>query len=115
LERGGRARLRPVERAVRHESRYSEFGMATCGQCGAELDGSSRGRPSRFCGNACRCAAYRRRQRGLPEAFARQPGPLGRRRLEAVASGDDELQPHQETTQQVEGLLAQVFRSLSRR
>ncbi|MGI8610254.1 MAG: hypothetical protein ACR2MY_13705 [Candidatus Dormibacteria bacterium] len=86
-----------------------------CAQCGTELRVDGRGRRSRFCGNACRCAAYRRRQRGLGEDFPRQVGPVGRRRLEAMAGSDPGVEPAQATAREVEGLLSQVFRALGRR
>jgi hypothetical protein len=86
-----------------------------CGQCGAELGSGRRGRPARFCGNACRCAAYRRRQRGLEEDFTRQAGPRGRRRLESMVGADAGLQRAQGTAREVQGLLGQVLRSLRRR
>jgi diaminopimelate epimerase len=86
-----------------------------CAQCGAELGSAGRGRPARFCGNACRCAAYRRRQRGLGEDFTRQAGPRGRRRLESMVATDNGLQAAQATAREVQGLLSQVLRSLRRR
>lgn len=89
--------------------------MTACGQCGTELPVVGRGRPSRFCGNACRCAAYRRRQRGLGEGFARQAGPVGRRRLEAMGGPEPKLDTAQATAREVQGLLGQVFRALGRR
>ena len=86
-----------------------------CAQCGAELGSARRGRPPRFCGNACRCAAYRRRQRGLGEDFTRQVGPRGRQRLESMGATDNGLQAAQATAREVQGLLGQVLRTLRRR
>lgn len=50
-----------------------------CFGCGAELKSARRGR--RFCSDACRAAAYRRRTQGLPEDAPRQPRSRERGRL----------------------------------
>jgi hypothetical protein len=42
---------------------------------------SVRGRPPRFCGQACRAAAYRRRRQAQPESLPRWPHPRGQLRL----------------------------------
>ena len=42
---------------------------------------SVRGRPPRFCGAACRAAAYRRRRQGQPESLPRWPHARGQLRL----------------------------------
>jgi hypothetical protein len=44
------------------------------------------GRPARFCNPACRVAAHRRRQQGLPETEARWSGPRGRLSLARAAA-----------------------------
>ena len=50
-----------------------------CG-CGRAIEPKPRGRHPRFATEACRAAAYRRRQAGAPEDTPRQ-APQGRRRL----------------------------------
>ena len=53
-----------------------------CAACGEPLrPGTIRGRPARFCGQACRAAAYRRRRQGQPELLPRWPHPRGQLRL----------------------------------
>ena len=85
---------------MRHEKRYGDAAMPVCVQCGAELATVGRGRPSRFCGTRA----------GVPpppparteEDFARQAGPMGRRRLgvdgrrrrQATAGSGDGREPH---------------------
>jgi hypothetical protein len=46
-----------------------------CKACGGEVPGPTRpgGRERRFCSDACRAAAYRRRLQGIDESAARQP------------------------------------------
>src|SRR5450759_243971 len=49
-----------------------------CNACGRALPAASgAGRTARFCGAACRSAAYRRRQAGLRETADRWPHPRG--------------------------------------
>jgi hypothetical protein len=38
-----------------------------CARCHGVIIASTRGRPKRFCSDACRLAAARRRQQGVPE------------------------------------------------
>jgi hypothetical protein len=53
-----------------------------CAACCEPLQPSAtRGRPARFCGPACRAAAYRRRRQGQPESLPRWPHPRGQLRL----------------------------------
>ncbi len=55
---------------------------ANCAACGEPFRlRATRGRPARFCGPACRAAAYRRRRQGQPESLPRWPHPRGRLRL----------------------------------
>jgi len=49
-----------------------------CAACGSSLAKPPRGRMPRFCGVACRMAAYRRRRQELPETTPRWAGPRGR-------------------------------------
>jgi hypothetical protein len=52
-----------------------------CRRCGAPVDRRNRhGRAPSYCSDACRQAAYRRRERGLPEDLPRQARE-GRRRV----------------------------------
>ena len=88
---------------------------ATCVQCGRTLARRRTGRPARFCSNACRCAAYRRRERGLPEDLKRWRGPRGRLRLQEKVNGQDDLQRHQATAREVEALLGEALRPRRRR
>jgi hypothetical protein len=56
--------------------------QGVCAACGEPLRSRTvRGRPPRFCSQACRAAAYRRRRQGQPESLPRWPHPLGRLRL----------------------------------
>jgi hypothetical protein len=53
-----------------------------CAACNVAMEGRSvRGRPPRFCGPACRAAAYRRRRQGQPESLPRWPHARGQLRL----------------------------------
>ncbi len=99
---------------VRHETGYAEF-VGLCAQCGAEIAGRSSGRPARFCGNACRCAAYRRRQRNLPEDLERWSRPRGRSRMGDTTDDQDGLSRHHATAREVEALLGEVLRRQRRR
>ena len=49
-----------------------------CASCRGRLALRARGRPARFCGTACRSAAYRRRRQRLAEDAPRWRGPRGR-------------------------------------
>jgi hypothetical protein len=53
-----------------------------CAACNVVMEGRSvRGRPPRFCGAACRAAAYRRRRQGQAESLPRWRHARGRLRL----------------------------------
>jgi hypothetical protein len=59
-----------------------EQGLVLCAACNVAMEGRSvRGRPPRFCGQACRAAAYRRRRQGQPESLPRWSHPRGQLRL----------------------------------
>jgi hypothetical protein len=59
-----------------------DLGPVHCAACNVAIDRRSvRGRPPRFCGPACRAAAYRRRRQGQPESLPRWPHPRGQLRL----------------------------------
>ena len=56
-----------------------------CDACGRALSGpTGAGRPARFCGSACRSAAYRRRRAGIRESADRWPTPRGHLRLQEL-------------------------------
>jgi hypothetical protein len=60
-------------------------GPVFCAACNVAMDRRSvRGRPPRFCGPACRAAAYRRRRQSQPESLPRWPHPRGQLRLSGV-------------------------------
>lgn len=61
-----------------------------CVVCGAALEKPSRGRMPRFCGVACRMAAYRRRQQGVTEKLPRWERPRGRLRLSRLLAMERE-------------------------
>jgi hypothetical protein len=57
-------------------------GPVRCAACNVAIHRRSvRGRPPRFCGPACRAAAYRRRRQSQPESLPRWPHPRGQLRL----------------------------------
>jgi hypothetical protein len=58
-----------------------------CG-CGRQVEQRAKGRPRRFATDACRAAAYRRRQALLAEGTPRQPNDHGRRRLAAAVDSE---------------------------
>jgi hypothetical protein len=71
--------------------RYENDRPTRCAACGKRLPRQGgRGRPRRFCGDACRVAAYRRREQELPESFPRWSGPRGQIALEDFAGWDRE-------------------------
>lgn len=58
-----------------------------CDACARPLSSvSGPGRPARFCGTACRSAAYRRRQAGVRETADRWSTPRGHLSLETLAA-----------------------------
>lgn len=58
--------------------RHENPGRIGCAACGARLPSrQGRGRPARFCSQACRAAAYRRRRQELAETVPRWAGPRG--------------------------------------
>ena len=61
-----------------------------CVVCGSPLEKPSRGRMPRFCGVACRMAAYRRRRQKLSEKMPRWEGPQGRLRLSRLRTFERE-------------------------
>jgi len=71
------ASRRPAERAPNEEPRRTSFVCACCGRTiVTAIEGLFYNPPvgskRRFCGPACRQAAWRRRQAGVPEATALQ-------------------------------------------
>jgi hypothetical protein len=59
-----------------------DISQGACAACGEPLRSrTARGRPARFCGQACRAAAYRRRRQGQPESLPRWPHARGQLRL----------------------------------
>jgi predicted nucleic acid-binding Zn ribbon protein len=61
-----------------------------CVVCGATLERQPKGRGKRFCGVACRMAAYRRRRQGVTEKMPRWEGPRGRLRLSRLRAFEGE-------------------------
>jgi hypothetical protein len=61
-----------------------------CAVCGATLDLQPKGRGKRFCGVACRMAAYRRRRQGVSEKVPRWVGPRGQLRLSRLPAFERE-------------------------
>lgn len=61
-----------------------------CAVCGATLDLQPKGRGKRFCGVACRMAAYRRRRQGVSEKVPRWDGPRGQLRLSRLPAFERE-------------------------
>ena len=61
-----------------------------CVVCGGALEKPARGRMPRFCGVACRMAAYRRRRQGVTERLPRWEGPRGRLRLSRLHAFEGE-------------------------
>ncbi|GAC1345183.1 MAG: hypothetical protein NVSMB29_19300 [Candidatus Dormibacteria bacterium] len=61
-----------------------------CVVCGGALEKPARGRMPRFCGVACRMAAYRRRRQGVTERLPRWAGPRGRLRLSRLHAFEGE-------------------------
>ena len=57
-----------------------------CAACSAPLTIPAKGRRPRFCGTACRAAAYRRRRQELSEQTPRWTGPQGRLRLARLST-----------------------------
>ena len=57
-----------------------------CVACGAPLERVPRGHGKRFCGAACRVAAYRRRRQRLAESTPRWERARGRLRLSGLAA-----------------------------
>ena len=58
--------------------RHETPGRNQCAACGERLPTRhGRGRPARFCSQACRAAAYRRRRQELAETTPRWAGPRG--------------------------------------
>ena len=68
--------------AVRHERAQQH--RRRCDSCRALLQAQGRGRPARFCGSACRSAAYRRRRRGVAETLPRWVASRGRLTLSSA-------------------------------
>ena len=61
---------------------FVDQGPVHCAACNVAMERRSvRGRPPRFCGEACRAAAYRRRRQGQPESLPRWPHARGQLRL----------------------------------
>ena len=60
-----------------------------CVACGAPLERLPRGHGKRFCGVACRVAAYRRRRQRLAESTPRWERARGRLRLSGLAAFEE--------------------------
>ncbi|MEO8898526.1 MAG: hypothetical protein ABI352_08175, partial [Candidatus Dormibacter sp.] len=67
-----------------------------CIACGKQIQVCpQRGRPARFCGGACRAAAYRRRQQDEPEWLPRWPHARGTVRLSEAAAWEFEREANE--------------------
>jgi hypothetical protein len=76
-------------------ARYDNFLLTKpkarlCVSCGVMLEKPPRGRMPRFCGAACRMAAYRRRRQKLSEKTPRWDRPRGRLRLSRLQAFERE-------------------------